>query len=355
MATTLADPLPAGFYFYRIHTGAVAERAIGRGNHYITITCMKQPAIFLLLVLSLSAHAQTRPQPSMYVFNYSFINPAAIAAEDYSQVRVGYRRQWVGIDGAPATGWLNAEMRLGSQDGNVSNTISKGHGLGVNLFHEEIGPYKTINVNIGYAYHLPLSQDLTLSAGFAGGFQRTRFDMSKSIYPDQAADPAAIAQASISNKYSPDLNAGIMVSGSRFFAGVSLLQIIPSRFIDEEDSEAKYKTQLLGMLGYTIPITDNGSAFLISGVAKSDFANPLRYDVNARLRYQTLGWIGASYRKEDALGVSVGLNVTPAISAGYMYEWGIDKRISTYSRGSHEFCVGFRFLNGKPYQSKMGW
>jgi Bacteroidetes-specific putative membrane protein len=316
---------------------------------------MRQLCIFLSLIISVEAVAQTRPQPSMFVFNYSLVNPAAIAAEDYNQVRMGYRRQWVGIDGAPATAWLNAEMRLGTRVDNASTSISKGHGLGINVFHDEIGPYKTINLNIGYAYHLPLSHDLTLSAGFAGGIQRTQFDMSKSIYPDQAADPAAIAQASISKKYAPDLNAGLMLSGKRFFAGLSAMQLIPSRFVDVDENQSTYKAQFLALLGYSVPITDDGSAFLISGVAKTDFANPFRYDINARLRYQALGWIGASYRRDDALGASIGLNITPALSVGYMYEWGIDKRISSYSRGSHEFCLGFRFLKGANWQPKMGW
>jgi type IX secretion system PorP/SprF family membrane protein len=313
-------------------------------------------SFLLAITVSLGVVAQTRPQPSMYIFNYSFINPAAIGVEDYSQVRTGYRRQWIGIDGAPATAWLNGEIRLGKEQSQDSLAISKGSGVGVNIYQDEIGPYKTINLNLGYAYHLPLSQSLTLSAGFAGGLHRTQYDMSKSVYPDQAADPAAIAQASTSKKYSPDLNAGIMLNGKSFFAGVSVMQMLPTTFVDVAGSEAKLKQQFLGMLGYNFTLDEEGSALLLSGVVKSDFADPVRYDVNARVRYQTLGFVGASYRKDDALGLNLGLNLTKSISVGYMYEWGIDKRISTYAKGNHEFCLGFRFLKAnQSNQSKMGW
>lgn len=323
---------------------------------------MKRFYITLLsaLMFCCSVHAQTRPQQSMYIFNPSFLNPAAIGAEDYGQIRTGYRKQWVGIDGAPATAWLNGEMRLGRKERSDAQqdplSISKGHGLGFNLFYDEIGPYKTVNLNIGYSYHLPLSQGLTLSAGFAGGLQRTQFDISKSIYPDQPADPAVIAESNISKKYSPDLNAGVMLSSRNFFAGVSAMQILPSKFVEAQNSDSKYKTQFLGTAGYAFRLDEEGSGFWLSGVIKSDLANPVRYDLNAKIRYQTLGWIGASYRKDDAFGASLGLHITPSLSAGYMYEWGIDKRISSYSKGSHEICLGFRFLkDDEPVQPKLGW
>lgn len=305
-------------------------------------------------------NAQTRPRQSMYMFNYSFLNPAAIGIEDYGQLRMGLRRQWVGINGAPSTAWLSGDMRLGTKEQTKDvqpglSAISKGHGAGLNLYYDEIGPYTTVNLNIGYAYHLPLSSGLTLSAGFAGGLHRTQYDLSKNIYPDQPTDPATVAQA-VSKKYSPDLNAGILLNGKRFFTGLSFMQIIPSRFVDAPHSEAKHRMQLLSALGYSFLFDNEGTGLWLSGILKSDFASPLRYDISAKLRYQHLFWIGSSYRKGDALGAGLGLNITKNLSAGYLYEWGIGRHISAYSRGSHEICIGFRFLkNNEPNQAGMGW
>jgi type IX secretion system PorP/SprF family membrane protein len=307
------------------------------------------------------AGAQTRPQQSMYMFNYSFLNPAAIGIEDYSQLRVGLRRQWAGIDGAPSTAWLSGDMRLRTKEQSTDTqpetfVINKGHGLGLNLYTDKIGPYATVNLNIGYAYHMPLSSGLTLSAGFAGGLHRTQYNLSKTVYPDQPADPATVAQASMTKKYSPDLNAGILLNGKRFFTGLSLLQILPSRFVDASNSESKYRKQLLGAIGYSFPLDDEGTGLWLSGILKTDFAGPLRYDVSAKLRFQHLFWIGSTYRKDDALGTGLGLNITKNLSVGYLYEWGIDRHISAYSKGSHEICIGFRFLKeNQPNETRMGW
>jgi hypothetical protein len=91
-------------------------------------------------------------------------------------------------------------------------------------------------------------------------------------------------------------------------------------------------------------------------VVKSDFADAVRYDVNARLRYQNLLWIGTSYRKDDALGAGFGLNINKSLSFSYIYEWGVDRRISSYSKGSHEACIGFKFLkDNQSGAAKMAW
>ncbi|WP_343307839.1 PorP/SprF family type IX secretion system membrane protein [Chitinophaga niabensis] len=320
---------------------------------------MKQFIITFLLAMTLSYEgiAQTRPQQSMFNLNPSFLNPAATGIEDYGQFRMGLHRQWVGIDGAPATAWLNGEMRLRTDVDELSDSIvSKGHGIGFNLYYDKIGPYASVNLNVGYAYHLPLSQGLVLSAGFAGGLHRTQYDISKSVNPDQPVDPATAGQASLSKKYSPDLNAGLQLNGKNFFGGVSFMQIIPSRFIDAPKSESKYKGQLLGSLGYVFRFNDEATSLWLSGIVKSDFANPLRYDLNAKFWYRDLLWIGGTYRKNDALGAGLGLNFLKNISFSYLYEWGVSSYVSSYSKGSHVLSIGFKFLrddqSGMP---KMGW
>ncbi|SEW45433.1 PorP/SprF family type IX secretion system membrane protein [Chitinophaga arvensicola] len=309
------------------------------------------------MFLSYAGIAQTRPQQSALNLNPSFLNPAATGIEDYSQLRLGLNKQWVGIDGAPSTAWVNGEMRLKTKaDEQQEDVISKGHGIGLNLYYDKIGPYTTLNLNLGYAYHLPLSQGLVLSAGFAGGLRSTRYDIAKSLNPDQPGDPAAGVQASLSKKYTPDLNAGLLLNGKNFFAGVSMMQIISSKFVDVPESESKYRGQLLSSLGYVFRFEDQATSLWLSGVVKSDFANPLLYDINAKLWYKNLGWIGSTYIKDDAVGAGFGVNIIKSISISYLYEWGVSKHISAYSKGSHVLCIGFKLLkDNQSGMPKMGW
>ncbi|AXY75965.1 type IX secretion system membrane protein PorP/SprF [Paraflavitalea soli] len=323
--------------------------------------------IFIIVLLITSANclqAQTRPQQSLYMVNYTFLNPAAFGLEGYGQVQSGIRQQWAGIDGAPVTTWISGTLPVRNRnqpsweayDVENNEILFAGHGLGFNMFQDKIGPYSTINLNLGYAYHLPLSSSLALSMGVSGGMQQVRYDVSKSIYPDQPYDPAATGQAAILKKYSPDLNAGLLLRNRKFFLGASLIQILPSRFVDVIHSQSKYKPQLLTAGGYCFDLDEEGMALWLSGIVKSDFANPLRYDVSAKLRYRTICWMGLSYRMEDAIGGSLGLNITPAILVGYNYDWSINKLRSSYSKASHELMVGYRFLReGQSNMSRVRW
>lgn len=327
---------------------------------------MKQLTFILLLTTLLTKntlHAQTRPQASQYMFNYASLNPAVTGLDDYGQVQGGVRRQWAGIDGAPESNWISGSMPLNRPAGNYGYDVENneifyqpGHGMGFNLYHDKAGPYTTVNLNLGYAYHVPLSNTLALSAGFSGGLQQTRYDVSKSIYPDQAYDPAVTAQASMLKKITPDLNAGLLLYARKFFTGISLLQIIPAKFIDAPQSQSKNRTQLLTAAGYVFDLDEDGTSLWLSGILKSDFVNPSRYDITARVRFQNIGWLAGSYRKEDAIVGSFGLNISPKLALGYSYDWGINNKIASYSKGSHELCIGYRFLqNNQRSTPKMGW
>ncbi len=44
---------------------------------------------------------------------YFLSNPAMTGLENYADIRIGHRRQWNGIQGAPVTTWVTANLPLG--------------------------------------------------------------------------------------------------------------------------------------------------------------------------------------------------------------------------------------------------
>ncbi|QEC46046.1 type IX secretion system membrane protein PorP/SprF [Pseudobacter ginsenosidimutans] len=89
---------------------------------------------------------------------------------------------------------------------------------------------------------------------------------------------------------------------------------------------------------------------------KSDFTNPARYDLNVKIRYQNIFREGASCRFNDTFGLGLGLDITNNLKVGYLYDLDISKNISSYFRGSHEFCIGFKFLKDKQRVGpRMSW
>lgn len=328
-------------------------------------SCKIGAVLLLASLMQNEIAAQSRPQQSLYLMNYNLLNPAATGVENFGQIQAGLRRQWAGIDGAPSTNWITGNFALKHRrnietatDGEYSRPtgVDNGHGLGFTFYQENIGPYSIVNLNAAYAYHVKLSEEAAISLGFSGGMQHTRYDVSKNIYPDQSIDPAVGNQSANLNKWSPDLNAGLLFYTRDFFIGSSLMQIIPSRYINTPGSNSRYKPQWLNSAGYSFDLDDGGTRMWLSGVVKTDFANPLRYDINAKVSFRNICWLGGSYRRKDAFGGQLGINITPAFVCAYLYDYSLLNQMGIYSRGSHEVTVGYRFL--KQHQNispRLGW
>jgi len=81
---------------------------------------MKRKA-FCVLVASLicfATFAQQLPHYTQYVLNNYIINPAVAGIENYTDVKISHRHQWVGIDGAPVTTYLTIHGPLKKSDYN---------------------------------------------------------------------------------------------------------------------------------------------------------------------------------------------------------------------------------------------
>jgi type IX secretion system PorP/SprF family membrane protein len=315
-------------------------------------------ALGLLIAGWLHVGAQRRPQTTQYVLNYFLSNPAMTGLENYADIRIGHRRQWSGIEGAPVTTWVTANLPLGytveqapplslpEEDDRETFfkllPVERHHGIGLIAYQDKIGPYVSNCFNLSYAWHVPLTDDIALSAGLSAGFQQLRYDPSKNIYPDQPLDPAVLSD--FGTKTSPDLNAGIMLYSGRFFAGASAQQLIQSKFINTQNSLSTYARQYILSGGYNIMLNeDDNTQLLISGMVRSDFANPAGWDINAKCMFASTFWVGASYRHQDAVSGMAGLHVARNFNLSYAYDHTLSP-LKQFSNGSHEIMLALQIF-----------
>src|SRR5687767_4886339 len=91
----------------------------------------------LLVCLVSGVGAQQRPQFSQYMLNQYIFNPAISGIEDYTEVKMGTRYQWVGLDGAPVTYYVSAHTPLNKQAGSVRNRYNnQTHKVNRNRFYK---------------------------------------------------------------------------------------------------------------------------------------------------------------------------------------------------------------------------
>ena len=85
--------------------------------------------------------------------------------------------------------------------------------------------------------------------------------------------------------------------------------------------------------------------FIPSVMVKHMNAVPTQIEFNAKLQYRDFLWVGASYRSSDAVAGMLGVSLSNKVIMGYSYDY-TTSYLNNFSRGSHEFMLGFVIGNG---------
>src|ERR1700710_1772255 len=74
------------------------------------------------ILIAASAMAQQKPEYTQYILNQYIINPALTGIENYTDVKISHRHQWVGLQDAPVTTYFTIHKPLGKQDDRTTAT-----------------------------------------------------------------------------------------------------------------------------------------------------------------------------------------------------------------------------------------
>jgi type IX secretion system PorP/SprF family membrane protein len=315
----------------------------------------------LLLVMS-QAWGQQRPQYSQYMMNNFLLNPAVSGIEDYTEVKLGVRQQWVGLEGAPVTYYVSAHTPLNKLVGEVRNvgpgkglgrthTIKRNrfakalphHGVGVLALTDQTGPLRRSNFHLTYAYHLPVSRSVTISVGANGGLLRYSFDPSRATYVNPA-DP--VIRGDFINRNYFDFGLGLWIYGESFFAGFSGAQLLRSDRdlnIQEDGINNVMQNHYQATAGYKLRLGQD-VALIPSLMVKLADPSPVSLDINLQAIFVDRVWVGASYRDQDALVAMAGVNISHILDASYAYDYN-SSTLHTTNKGTHEIILGLKLFN----------
>ena len=326
---------------------------------------MKKIICFVVFLQSIQlCFAQQRPQYTQYILNNYILNPALSGIENYTDVKISSRDQWVGLNGAPRTMYLTLHAPIGKKDYKTSATSfnvpgenprgsrywenytasAPHHGIGFSIINDKTGLYNRFSANVSYAYHIGLSPRTNMSAGFAGGIMKLSRDGTKSTYDNgDLVDPA---QGSVADVYKirPDLSAGVWIYSANYFLGLSAQQIIPQKVSFVDDTLGfKIVPHLFATAGFRFLVNDDINAvpsFMIK------YVSPLepQVDLNMKFQYRDLFWVGGSCRFKYGFAGMLGLNVGNTLNIGYAYDY-TTTQLRTASKGTHEIIIGFLLGN----------
>jgi type IX secretion system PorP/SprF family membrane protein len=316
-----------------------------------------------------AAMAQAKSSYNQYVLNNFVLNPAQAGIENYTDVKLSNRNQWTGINGAPITSYVSFHKPIGKTDYNTSPTSTavpgqnpRGtqywkdytapdphHGIGAMAMIDKAGYINRWSLSATYAYHKPIGIKTTIAAGFTGAVSGINIDRTKATFSDGVSDLALGLLPQDTKRVKAEIGVGLMIYSARYYAGVSVLNIIPgkAKFTTADKYGTYFTPNYFFTTGYRISV---GEDFTLIPSVMVQYWQPQLWGIhgNAKLLYMDKVWLGAGYRHSDFLrGFSgmVGYNFSNSLNFGYSYEVTTNSRLRTYSGNTHEVIFGFTVGN----------
>ncbi len=283
-------------------------------------------ALLISFCFSLDLKAQWDAQVSQYWKVKTFFNPAFGAEKDSIQATLLHRQQWVGVDNAPKTFIVSADMPV--------NFMGRKHGVGILAMSESIGLFKNTSIGAQYVYKKRWKKNI-LNVGVQLGFTSIGFDASQidKAGQEDIEDIGATDQTKVF-----DGNIGIAWVAPKYYIGISSTHITQPNFDIGDDITTYIARAYYFTAGYNMRLGKSSYELQPSVLIKAD-NTVVQYDATARLVYKRMFNGGVSWRKDDGWVFLLGINIF-GIDAGYAYDLSTSE-ISVKSKGSHEFFVRY--------------
>jgi type IX secretion system PorP/SprF family membrane protein len=287
--------------------------------------------ILFLFLIPGGLSGQLTPLTKQYILNPLIINPGYAGNRGALNVAAFYRRQWVGIAGAPETMTLAIDAPfMGSK-----------LGLGLIITNDKFGVTKETGFKSSYAYKISMGNG-SLSLGLGAGLVITNTNWSDLTVHDQGDEYY------LSNSHVfvvPDFSFGVYYSVGNYFAGLSIPKLLGRSFDFYRDKYSmKFNPDLYLYLfntGFVINLNPR-LKFIPSALINYSPGKRLLYDVNAHFVLFDRLWLGATYRSNKSVAGLMQFAINKQFRVAYTYDFDFSE-LRRYSNGSHEIMLSYEF------------
>ena len=285
----------------------------------------------ILLAFSYAGFSQQQPMYTHYMENTLSINPAYAGSRDALTVLLLHRMQWVGFKGAPITQTLTMHSPF------LKNKL----GAGLSFVNDKIGPSGTTSMYLDFAYRIKFKHSY-LAFGLKTGFSLLKLNL-QDLNVNETNDP--VFSQNFQSQWMPNFGFGIYYNTDRYYLGFSVPKILNVNLLTNSVQgnliqTARHYYFIAG--GYVNLNSD--LKFMPTTFIKFTTNAPVEMDLTAQLIYKNLLYGGLMYRTGDALGLLIGVYITPLLTVGYSFDWSMVNKTGKYNFGSHEFMIRYDFL-----------
>jgi type IX secretion system PorP/SprF family membrane protein len=286
---------------------------------------------FFLILIPIGLSGQLAPVTNQYVLNPLTINPAYAGNRGVLNLAAFYRKQWVGVQGAPETMTFTADLPV------LENKV----GLGLIIINDKVGVTKETYFISNYSYTLNIGEG-SLSFGLGAGVITTNTAWSDLV----VLDPGDELYLVDSRRFIvPSFSFGTYYTSHNYFLGFSIPKFVGYKF---NYNKNKYSLTVdpsqysfLFNTGYSFNVAPKVN-FIPSTLLSLTPGKKILYDLNASFIFSNRFWAGASYRNARSLGALIQFQVNNQFKVAYTYDFDTGK-LGGYSSGSHEIMLRYEF------------
>lgn len=305
---------------------------------------MIKKSVFLPLVLIgitlQSLVAQQDAQYTQYMFNTMSVNPAYAGSRGQLSLAALYRSQWVGLNGAPETFTLNLHSPIRNSK----------LGYGISIVNDNIGDgvVQETYIDAVVSYTLDLDLEKKLSFGLSVGGDLISLDFNRL----RNFDEEVVQQDNIDNQFSPNFGLGVYYHTDKFYAGLSVPNILETEYFDNSAGDANsinfLSTERINfylITGYVFELNPN-LKFKPALLTKAVGGAPLQVDISASFLFADRFSFGGAYRWDAAVSALAGFQITEQIMLGLAYDRETTELGGTqFNDGSFEVFLRLELLN----------
>lgn len=287
-----------------------------------------------LVLFVLITKAQQDLMVTQYMFNHTFLNPAATAIKGNYNASLMYRKQWHQFEGAPVSQFL-------SVDGPV---ISDKMGIGLLIQRDQIGVNRQTDLLASYSYIIDMDK-IKLSMGLRAGTSIFQANYTEHRAWDTNDD---LLQTNATS-YLPNFGFGVYLKHEKYYASLSIPHILDydpntNLSLDFENSNQLVRHYYL-MGGYRFQLNEN---FVLDPnmLLKHASRAPTQLDINLMAEYKQMVTLGFGYRTGDSFVLLSKVQLNQKFQLGYSFDITMTD-IRDYSKGSHEIMINYGFGGDK--------
>lgn len=288
---------------------------------------MKKYVFLSFAVIANLSFAQIATRIDQYYQDFSLVNPAAINANNNSQINLFYNKLFTGVKGSPTNLLASA----------IFPNPEKRVGFGINLAQEKVGFSTLNNAYVTYAYTFPVSKKSKLHLGASLGFLSQRFNPN-AIDVVNEDDPyyLSLQEGKSANRLDIKASAAFQTSGLLF--GISSGRVTKPRFdYDYYNFNAQYSLQNLttAFVSSKLKTSEDISLQPVASLTLFDFDRMLlQFGMNMYVRDKV--WAGLHSAGNKNVSLQVGGIIGTMIKVGYSYSMPYSAESKLLGSG-HEF------------------